>query len=345
MAQKNIGAILVFNEINIRYFSSYKFSDGFLLILQNRAFLVTDFRYYDEALNYASKEFNIVMPKNRWEFITDIISSEGVKNVGFEKSLSYGELLRLQERLPSFSFIALSDIFTGIRSVKRDDEIEKIAAAQGIADRAFSHILSVMTPEMTEIDVALELEFFMRKNGAEGVSFETIAISGDASALPHGKCRNIRLQKGFLTLDFGAVFCGYCSDMTRTVSIGRATEKMKEIYNTVLSAQVCALLSIKAGADCGETDKVARDIIDGAGYAGCFGHSLGHGVGMYIHESPNLSPSSFGVPLVSGNVVTVEPGIYVSGEMGVRIEDMVVVTDNGIRNLAKSPKELIELFC
>lgn len=344
MNETGIDAVLVHSEINQRYFAKFKFSDGVLVILPKNAYLVTDFRYYEEAEKNASKDFSVVMPQKRSMFINEIFSSHGVKTVGFEKDISYGEYLSLTNLYPDVTLVSLGDEIEKLRSVKSADELEKIASAQRIADASFAHLLSVITPNMTEIDVALELEFYMRSHGAEGISFETIAVSGDASALPHGKCRNEKLKKGFLTLDFGAVYDGYCSDMTRTLSVGRATDKMKDMYYTTLTAQLAALDAIRAGADCAYLDSIARSIIDGAGYEGCFGHSLGHGVGMFIHESPALSMRYAGELLVPGNVVTVEPGIYIQGEMGVRIEDTVAVEENGCRNFASSTKELIELF-
>ena len=196
---------------------------------------------------------------------------------------------------------------------------------------------------MTEIEVAAELEYAMRRAGADGLAFDTIAVSGDASALPHGTPRNVKLKNGFLTMDFGAKYQGYCSDMTRTIVIGKADEEIKKLYNTVLQAQLSALDYLKSGCDCGEADKIARDIID-VDYKGLFGHSLGHAVGLFIHEAPGLSTRGFGNKLVTGNVVTVEPGIYLLGKYGCRIEDMVSITDNGIHNFTKSPKNLIEIF-
>ena len=183
----------------------------------------------------------------------------------------------------------------------------------------------------------------MRKGGSERPAFETIAVSGSASSRPHGEPRNVKLEKGFLTMDFGATCRGYLSDMTRTVSLGRADAEMKAVYETVLRAQKAGLAYVAAGKTGASCDKVARDIIDEAGYRGCFGHSLGHAVGLYIHEDPRLS-GSWDVPLPVGAVVTVEPGIYLEGRFGVRIEDMVYLTESGPVNLTKAPKELIELF-
>ena len=242
----------------------------------------------------------------------------------------------------SFGGSALLD---GARQIKDAGEIEKMKRAQAITDAAFEHILNFIDPSRTEIEIALELEFFMRSHGAESVAFQTITVSGSASSLPHGVPRPVKLERGFLTMDYGACVDGYCSDMTRTVVIGKADEEIKRLYNTVLSAQLAALDAAKNGERRGFTlDKIARDVIEDAGYHGAFGHSLGHGVGMYIHEAPRLAPRTPKDELLcSGNVVTFEPGIYLEGKYGCRIEDMAVITDDGIYNFTKSPKELIEI--
>ena len=198
---------------------------------------------------------------------------------------------------------------------------------------------------MTELDVAVELEYAMRKGGADSFAFETIAVSGDASALPHGTPRNVKLKKGFLTMDFGAKYQGYCADMTRTIVIGKADDEIKKLYNTVLKAQLSAIDYLKEGADCGEADKVARDIIDSVPeYKGAFGHSLGHSVGLFIHESPRLYSRGFGRKLNVGEILTVEPGIYLFGKYGCRIEDMVAIEKDGVHNFTHSTKDLIEIL-
>jgi Xaa-Pro aminopeptidase len=253
----------------------------------------------------------------------------------------------MKEKMPAECELVFgaSDILIKQRMVKLPYELERIAKAQSITDAAFKHILGFISPDVTEIDVALELEFFMRRNGAEGLAFDTIAVSGPASSLPHGVPSNCKLRRGFLTMDFGAKYDGYCSDMTRTVVIGKADDDMKKLYSTVLEAQTRALDAAASGErNCFTLDKIARDTIENAGYHGAFGHSLGHGVGMYIHEAPRLS---FAVPrdrmLEVGNVVTFEPGIYLAGKYGCRIEDMAVATENGIYNFTKSPKKLLEI--
>lgn len=346
MAELSLDAVIVLDELNQHYLSEFAFTDGLLFITKTKAYLITDFRYYEMALNKANKSFEVVMPSNRKELLEKIICDEGIKTIGFEGgSVSYETYRRYCEEYPSCNFINIGDAIEVIRQIKSADEIEKMQRAQDITDAALAHLLGIITPDMTELDVAVELEYAMRKGGADSFAFETIAVSGDASALPHGTPRNVKLKRGFLTMDFGAKFDGYCADMTRTVVIGKADEDIKKLYNTVLRAQTEALAYLKEGADCGEADKVARDIIDSIPeYKGAFGHSLGHSVGLFIHESPRLYSRGFGRKLRAGEIVTVEPGIYLFGKYGCRIEDMVAITEDGIHNFAHSPKDLIEIL-
>lgn len=346
MAENSIDAVIVLDELNQHYLSEFAFTDGLLFITKTKAYLITDFRYYEMALNKANKAFEVVMPQSRKEYLQRIISDEGIKTIGFEGgSVSYETYKRYCEEYPDCDFADIGDGIEVIRQIKSPDEIDKMQRAQDITDAALAHLLGIITPDMTELDVAVELEYAMRKGGADSFAFETIAVSGDASALPHGTPRNVKLKKGFLTMDFGAKFEGYCADMTRTIVIGKADEDIKKLYNTVLRAQTEALAYLKEGADCGEADKVARDIIDSVPeYKGAFGHSLGHSVGLFIHESPRLYSRGFGRKLRAGEIVTVEPGIYLFGKYGCRIEDMVAITKDGIHNFAHSPKELIEIL-
>ena len=343
MKEIGVDAVLVLDELNQHYLSGFAFTDGFLLITHNKAYLVTDFRYYEMALNGADKQFEVLTPENRGDFIDKALSDEGCKVVGFEGgSVSYDVYHSYCKNHPHLTFENIGNTIEVIRQIKSADEIVKMQKAQDITDKAFSHILKVINRDMTELDVAVELEYAMRKNGAGAFAFDTISVSGDASALPHGTPRNVKLREGFLTMDFGAKFDGYCSDMTRTIVIGKADAEIKKVYNTVLSAQLAALDYLRPGADCGEADKIARDIIN-AEYNGTFGHSLGHSVGLFIHESPRLYSRGFGRKLNVGEILTVEPGIYLFGKYGCRIEDMVAITENGIHNFTNSTKELIEI--
>lgn len=336
---------LLTSEINQRYISDFAFSDGYVLVTRKKSYIITDFRYAEAAEAFRDN-FDIVVPKGSLLLeVIALLSENSVKTLCIEDgALSHADYLRLSDMLDNVTLIGGTKILDEMRQVKDDDELQKIKEAQRLTDMAFSHILGYITPNATEVDIALELEFFMRKNGADGVAFDTIAVSGKSSSMPHGVPQNKRLESGFLTLDFGAMLGGYCSDMTRTIVIGKADSEMKKLYNTVRSAQKAGIEALCEGISGFECDRVARDIINNAGYVGCFGHGLGHGVGMYIHESPRLSPSADpNLLLRKGNVVTVEPGIYLSGKYGCRIEDMLAITADGSLNFTESTKELIEL--
>ena len=346
MKERSVDALLVLDDLNQHYLSDFAFSDGLLFITLNSAHLITDFRYYEAALKSHADGFDVTMTKSRGEYVADVINREGIKSCGFEGGfISYESYKSYCDKYPSVSFVDISDMIEQLRQIKSADEISKMQKAQDIADKAFSHVISMIRPDMTELDVAVELEYAMRRSGAEAFAFETIAVSSDASSLPHGTPRNVKLKAGFLTMDFGAKYQGYCSDMTRTVVIGKADDEMKRLYNTVLEAQLAALDYLKAGVDAGEADKIARDIIDShPEYKGAFGHSLGHSVGLFVHEMPALSPRAFGKKLRVGEILTVEPGIYLFEKYGCRIEDMVKIEENGIYNFTHSSKELIEIY-
>ena len=346
MKEEGFDAVVIFDELNCRYLSEYAFTDGYLCISQNEAFLVTDFRYYEAALANANSAFKVLDPKSRDDFFKKFLTDNYVKKMGFEGgSVTYNRYRQYQEKYPEIEFVSIGTMIDELRRIKAPEEMKKMQAAQDITDKAFSHIIKVMTPQMTEIDVAAEIEYVMRKLGADGPAFETIAVSGKASSVPHGTPRNVKLESGFLTMDYGAKFDGYLSDMTRTIVIGKADAEMKKLYNTVLQAQEKALAFLRAGVDAGEADKVARDIIDShPEFKGAFGHSLGHSIGLFVHEMPGLSPRSFGTTVLEGQVTSVEPGIYLFGKYGCRIEDMVAITRDGIHNFTHSSKELIEIY-
>lgn len=341
---ENLGVdgVYLTSRTSHRYFTRFDNEDGALLITKSNAYAFEDFRYIEVATNTLSGAFTVIEPKGkRSEWLGDILKREEVSRLGFEDlSMSVNAYERLKLDV-SATLVPVNNTVNKMREIKTEDEVLKMEKAQELTDKAFAHILTMLSPNMTENDVASEIEYFMRKNGAEDKSFETIAVSGEKSSLPHGVPGNIKLKKGFLTMDFGATVDGYHSDMTRTVSIGKADEEMKKLYNTVLRAQRSALEYLKAGVNTKDADWVAREIIY-KDYKGYFGHSLGHSVGLEVHEMPALSPN-YNAILVPGNVVTVEPGIYIPGKYGVRIEDMVLICDNGIKNFTKSPKELIEI--
>lgn len=319
---------------NIYYYSGFTSEDARLIITQNDCILMTDSRYTVQAKNQA-KDFDIHDIADK-----SIIEKLGIKRLGIEEgNLTVKELGNINKG--DMKVFPAANMISEQREIKDEEEIAKIRAAEKLGDEAFSHVLNFIKPGISELDVAFELEFFMRKNGASGLSFDTIAASGIRSTMPHGVASEKIIEKGdLLTLDFGCVLDGYCSDMTRTVAVGSIDSKGKEIYETVLAAQKAGLEYIAKGKVCSGADAAARKVITEAGYGKNFGHALGHSVGIEIHESPTLSPKCDKI-LVPGNVVTVEPGIYIENFVGVRIEDLVLITDSGVENFTHSEKELI----
>ena len=346
LLEKGLDALIVLGELNQQYLSGFAFTDGLLLITMKRALLITDFRYYEMAENEAFSDFEVMIPENRVKTVKETLADESCRKIGFEgESVSFATYKKYCETYPECEFISIGNAIEELREIKDDGEIALMQKAQDITDYAFSELIKRIDTNMTEIEVAAELEYLMRRSGASGFAFDTIAVSGDASALPHGTPRNVKLKPGFLTMDFGAKYKGYCSDMTRTIVIGKANVEIKKLYNTVREAQRLGLEAVRAGADCKDCDAAARDYIDSfKEYNGAFGHSLGHGVGLFIHESPRLSRFGEGRKLRAGEIVTVEPGIYLYGKYGCRIEDMVAVTESGNYDFTHSTKELIEIL-
>lgn len=345
MREKSLDAIYITSTENHHYMSGYNNPDGWMLITKNKSYLFADFRYIESARAEAASCYEVIMPSGGIkEYLIPLLNENEVKNIGYEdRSMTCSQFNGLKSNLEegSFDFTPVGGMFTELRSVKTQDEVDKIIKAQRIAETAFEHILKFIKYDMTEVEIALELEYVMRKNGADDKSFDTICVSGSASSLPHGVPRKQKLEKGFLTMDYGALVDGYHSDMTRTIVVGNPDEDMKKLYNTVLSAQLAAIDAITEGAKNADMDKVARDIINGAGYEGRFGHSLGHGVGLEIHEAPGVSGGMGDATLKAGQIITVEPGIYIEGKYGCRIEDMVHIIPNGKQNLTNAPKEMI----
>lgn len=346
MTERRVDGLLVSDGFNMRYLSGFRGATGYLYLSRERKVLLTDSRYTTQAKEEAeSWEIVEVTSEHSYEkALAKLISDEQVKALGFEdQHLIYAQAVRLQKGAGEIFWVPLGDSLNRLRIVKTPQEQRLLERAEAIGDLAFERILKEIKPGMTELQVAAKLEYYMKEAGALGTSFDTIAASGIHSAMPHATPSSKPLEQGdFLTMDFGCIYEGYCSDMTRTVVIGKANSRQKEIYQVVLEAQLAALDTIRAGMTGAQVDKIAREIIAQAGYGAYFGHGLGHSVGLYIHENPRLSPSCHEV-LEEGMIQTVEPGIYLPGFGGVRIEDMVIVTEEGCRNLAHSPKDLLEL--
>lgn len=334
-------AVFISSYPNIFYYSGFTSEDAYLLISHSGRYIITDSRYTIQAREQ-TKGFEVLDIKDG---IEKIFSKIPEKYIGYEENfMSVREYKRLRTRLAVYQdFVEMQNTINELRKIKDKNEIKKIAEAEKIGDRAFEYILGIIKQGKTEKEIALELEIFMKKQGASALSFDTISASGIRSAMPHGTATDKVIEDGdFLTLDFGCVFEGYCSDMTRTLVVGKASSSQKEIYNIVLNAQKAAFDKIAVGVPCSSVDKAARKLISDAGFGENFGHSLGHSVGIEIHENPGFSPKC-DEKITNGNVLTVEPGIYIDGFGGVRIEDLIVVQNDSLINLTSSSKELIEL--
>ncbi|HEY5583958.1 MAG TPA: aminopeptidase P family protein [Ruminiclostridium sp.] len=340
----NVDGALITKRENYMYLSGFSGTSANLLITDKKAYLLTDFRYIEQSTKQALF-FEIVQHKpDIIDTIYEIINSEGVKKLGFEdQSASYASYKLFTEKFENTELMGIGSVVDELRSIKDAQEIETINKAVQIADGAFLHVLSMIKPGITELDVAAELEYKMKKLGASGASFETIVASGLRSSMPHGIASEKKLELGdAITMDFGAIYNHYCSDITRTVFLGQPDKKLIDIYNIVLKAQLTSEKGAVRGLTGKEVDKIARDIIYENGFEGKFGHGLGHGVGLEIHESPRLSLG--GDKILENNMaVTIEPGIYVEGLGGVRIEDTIIIKDDNPIVLTKSTKELIIL--
>lgn len=327
------------------YAAEYDISEGYAIVGKNGARYFTDSRYIESAQKgiLGFEVIEIGMNKPTTEAINEAIAEFGIKNLGFEEAyLTVAELNMFEEKLQA-KFVPVQQKINAFRASKEPWEIERMIKAQEITDKAFTEVCTRIREGMTEKELAAELIYCLYKNGGEGLSFDPIVVSGPNTSMPHGVPGDRKLQKGdFITMDFGVIYQGYCSDMTRTVALGYATDEMKKVYDTVLRAQQAGIAITKAGVTGQAIDKAARDVITEAGYGDYFGHSYGHSLGLEIHESPNCAPRN-DQPMPLHAVASAEPGIYLPDQFGVRIEDVVIFEEDGCQDITKSPKELLIL--
>ena len=343
--EHKIDALLLFTPQNIRYAAGFPVDDGAVLITRGHSWLFTDSRYIEAARAgvQGAEAVQFTREKPLADCLKDALTSCGAKAVGAEDDgLSHRQWRTYEEKL-GMPLTCAGDILKSLRAVKQPYEVEAITAAQRIAENALDEVLGLIRPGITEREIAAELTYRMLLHGGEGNAFDPIAITGKKTSMPHGVPGDAAVQAGdFVTMDFGCITDGYRSDMTRTVAVGFATEEMRKVYRTVLEAQEAGIDAAKAGVTGAAVHAAAAEVIAGAGYGEYFGHGFGHSVGLDIHEAPNASPLNT-QPLPAGAVVTAEPGIYLPGKFGVRIEDMLHITETGSVNLTKAPKELLVL--
>ncbi len=336
-----LDAMLLTGEFNRQYATGFKASDGAVLVARDKAYFFTDGRYF-EAAEAAVAEAEVMLVKTGDKYpklIKDAAARLGAKRIGFEeRDMSYDDSSSYAAELPDM-LVPAQKILDALRAAKTDEELEIMRQAQKIADKSFMELLPVINMRMTEKDIAAELVYRMMKNGGEDKSFDTIVVSGKRTSLPHGEPTDALIQPGFLTIDFGVRYKGYCSDTTRTLCVGEPTEEMRRVYDTVLRAQLAGIAAAKAGVMGRDIDAAARKVIEEAGWGEYFNHSFGHSLGIEIHESPTASPLCDTVMPV-GAVVSAEPGIYMPGKFGVRIEDVVFMREDGCEDITGLPKEL-----
>ena len=344
MKQNNIDGVMITERVNYMYMSGFTGTSAILFIDENRAALLTDFRYVEQAASQAPDYEIIQYRGGQYDELNRLIEEDGIRSLSFEDSrVTYAEYSEYHEKLKAAEFLPLGRVLEELRIVKDESEIDVIRRAVKIADNVFSHILEYIKPGVSEIELAAEMEHEMRREGAIGPSFDTIIASGLRASMPHGVASEKKIEAGdIITLDFGALYKGYCSDMTRTVFLGKPDPELARIYKIVLEANRLGLDTVRSGMTGREVDAVVRKFISDAGFGDNFGHGLGHGVGLEIHEDPTLSMRG-DLVLKEGMIVTVEPGIYVTGLGGVRIEDMVAIGADNVSILTASTKEVIVL--
>ena len=342
-----LDAMLLTGEANRFYASGFHSSgtDGVALVTRKKAYYFTDSRYTEAAGRclVGAELREIGHGRGYAALIEEAISEQHISRMGFEDAYMTVQDYERYRKALSCDLVPATELLWQLRMVKDDEELEALAAAQRIAERALEEILEEIRPGVTEKEIAARLQYLMLHYGASDMSFDPIVVSGPNGSLPHGVPSEKPIRQGeFVTMDFGCVYRGYCSDMTRTVAVGFATEEMHEVYQTVLAAQLAGIRAARAGVTGREVDGAARAVITAAGYGDYFGHSFGHSVGVEIHEAPNASPMN-DKPLPDRAVISAEPGIYLPGKLGVRIEDVIILTEEGCRNITRAPKELLIL--
>ena len=338
-------ALVLTSEVSRRYATGFASSAGAVYVSAKQAVFFTDFRYI-EAARAAVEGFSVreaVTGKSYTALVNELIDEDGAKQVALEdKMLTYAEYTSWATALHATA-VRLEDGVERLRVAKEDEEVECIVAAQRIAEQALEEVLGDIKVGVTEREIAARLTYLMLHHGAENMSFDPIVVSGANSSKPHGVPTDKQIAAGdFVTMDFGCIVDGYCSDMTRTVAVGHVTDEMQTVYDTVLNAQLAGIAVCKAGVTGKDVDAAARRVIEQAGYGEAFGHGFGHGVGLEIHEAPTAGQRG-DKPLPAGAIVTAEPGIYLPGKFGVRIEDMLYVIEDGCINLTEAPKSLLIL--
>lgn len=347
LPEQELDAVLLTGEANRFYGSGFHSAgtDGVAMVTRQRAYYFTDSRYTEAAGRclVGAQLREVGRGRGYAQLIEEVVQEEKLRRVGFEDACMTVQEYRHYRNLLTCELVPASSMLLELRTVKDAEELEAMVGAQRIAERALTDILEEIRPGVTEKEIAARLQYLMLHYGASDMSFDPIVVSGPNGSLPHGVPSERQIGRGeFVTMDFGCIYHGYCSDMTRTVAVGFATEEMQKVYATVLSAQQAGIRAAHAGATGHAVDGAARAVIAAAGYGEYFGHSFGHGVGVEIHEAPNATPSNQR-PLPAGAVISAEPGIYLPGKLGVRIEDVIVLTEDGCRDLTKAPKELLVL--
>jgi Xaa-Pro aminopeptidase len=335
-------AVMITGDLNRRYATGFPSSAGVLFATAARAWFFTDSRYVEAAeKSIAGAEVRLVDRTETYsKRINAIIAAEGIKTIGFEEeNMTFAEHAEWVEKLAA-SLVPAQQLLTDLRAVKSRADLDALIEAQRISEKAFEEILPLIGQRITERELAAELVCRILKNGGDDKSFDPIIVSGVHSSMPHGEPSDTLIGPGFLTIDFGAKKNGWCSDTTRTVCVGKPDEEMVKIYDTVLNAQLAGIEAAKAGVRGCDIDAAAREVIEKAGYGTYFGHGFGHGLGLAVHEAPNASPSYSG-ELPEGAVISAEPGIYIPGKYGVRIEDVIYLTKNGSENITNLPKKLL----